>query len=105
MCHVIFGALWESCTGVCDLSCRCLLLWCVFGSGQPQAELHPAAAAHPDGPAPDQTQALRTLGSREEHAAGVSEVRHPAQLLQEEEDAHDQRGPAPQLARQLQTSR
>lgn len=74
--------------------------------GQPQTELHPAAASHPDYPTTDQTQAVRTLRSRKEHPAGIFEMRHPAQLLQEEEDdTPEQRGATPQLPHQLQTCR
>lgn len=75
----------------------------MFFSGQPQAELHPAAAPHPDRPAQDQAEAVRKLRLREEHPAGVSEMRHPAQLLQEEEDTHDKHSPPPELPHQLQT--
>ena len=80
-------------------------VWLFFwGSGQSQTELHPAAAADSDCPAQDQAEAVRTHWSWEEQSAGVSEMWHPAQLLQEEEDdTHDQHSPPPQLPHQLQT--
>lgn len=43
-------------------------------SGQPQTELHPAAAAHSDRPVQDQTEAVWTLWRREEHPPRVPEM-------------------------------
>ena len=73
--------------------------------GQPQAELHPAAASQPAAAAPDQAQAVRAPGSGQEHPAGVPEVRHPAEPVQEEEDEDLQPVAPPQLPHRLQARR